>query len=96
MADLGVDPFKNLRKNGHIWRGEKALIWYHEALDGSFRVLVFYDFDDRKRCVNLEVDDKNRRVEFTNNDLTPEKYAELSKEVEFMESVMKQEPDQKP
>lgn len=40
-------PLEQIRKNAHIWRGEKTLLWYNEQLDGSFSFLVLYDFGDK-------------------------------------------------
>jgi hypothetical protein len=48
MAKIELDPFENLRKNAHIWEGEKATLWYHEKLDGSFTLIVLYNFENSK------------------------------------------------
>ena len=61
MADLEIDPFENLRKNGHIWEGEKATLWYHEKLDNSFTLTVLYDFEDKKRRLFLTVNNFNKK-----------------------------------
>ena len=68
MPKIEIDPFKELRKNGHIWDGGKATLWYHEKLDNSFTLIVLYDFEDTKRHLVLEVGDKSRKVLFKNED----------------------------
>ena len=49
MPKIEIDIFEDLRKNGHIWEGEKTTLWYHEKLDGSFTLIALYDFEDKKR-----------------------------------------------
>ena len=87
MTTIKIDPFSAIRKNAHIWHGEKALIWYHERLDGSFTILTLYDFGDIKRRLFLEVDDKNQKVEFKNDELSPEEYEHLKKEIGMVEKL---------
>ncbi len=91
MAYINIDPLKNVRKNAHIWRGERALIWYNEALDGSFTIQIFYDFEDKKRHVFVEIFDKNQKVELRNVELPPDKYEALMKEVEFVEALFEKD-----
>lgn len=83
MADLELDPFENLRKNGHIWEGEKAVLWYHEKLDNSFTLTVLYDFEDKKRRLFLTVNNLKRKVEFKNEDISEELYNQIIQEVNF-------------
>lgn len=83
-----MDPFKDARKNAHIWRGENAIIWYNEKLDGSFTVLTLYDFGDRKRRIYLEVNDQNQKVEFRNDELSEEQYANLLQEIYLIEKFL--------
>jgi hypothetical protein len=88
MATIKIDPFSAIRKNAHIWRGERALIWYQERLDGSFTILTLYDFGDTKRRLFLEIDDKNKKVEFKNDELSAQVYQELKAEIETIENMM--------
>lgn len=83
-----LDPLKRARKNGHIWRGENAIIWYNEKLDGSFTVLTLYDFGDRKRRLYLEVDNENSKVEFKNDELSPALYDRLLGEIEIVKKFI--------
>lgn len=85
-----LDPLKRARKNGHIWRGDNAIIWYNEKLDGSFTVLTLYDFGDRKRRLYLEVDNENSKVEFKNDELSPALYERLLDEVKAIEGLLKE------
>lgn len=94
MATIKIDPFSAIRKNAHIWRGEKALIWYQERLDGSFTILTLYDFGDTKRRLFLEIDNKNQKVEFKNDELLPDEYEHLKSEVETIEKLLA-DPSQK-
>ena len=59
MPSYPIDPFKAARKNAHIWHGENATIWYNEKLDGSFSVLVLYEFGEKKRRLFLEINDQD-------------------------------------
>ncbi len=88
MPIYRMDPFKDARKNAHIWRGENAIIWYNEKLDGSFTVLTLYDFGDKKRRIYLEVNNKNQKVEFKNDELTEEQYVKLLQEICLIEKFM--------
>lgn len=88
MTIYRMDPFKDARKNAHIWRGENAIIWYNEKLDGSFTVLTLYDFGDRKRRIYLEVNDQNQKVEFRNDELSEEQYANLLQEIYLIEKFL--------
>lgn len=83
-----IDPFKEARKNAHIWHGENATIWYNEKLDGSFTVLTLYDFKNRKRRIYLEVNDENRKVEFRNDDISDVYYAKLLQEIFTIERYL--------
>lgn len=88
MATIKIDPFSTIRKNAHIWRGEKALIWYQERLDGSFTILTLYDFGGIKRRLFLEIGNKNQKVEFKNDELSPEEYANLKNEIKVIEKLL--------
>lgn len=94
MPIFRMDPFKDARKNAHIWRGENAIIWYNEKLDGSFTVLTLYDFGDKKRRIYLEVNDKNQKVEFKNDELKEEQYASLLQEIYLIEKFLAEVPKQ--
>lgn len=89
-----MDPFKDARKNAHIWRGENAIIWYNEKLDGSFTVLTLYDFGDKKRRIYLEINDQNQKVEFRNDELAEEQYSSLLQEIYLIEKFLAQTPQQ--
>lgn len=88
MPIFGMDPFKEARKNAHIWRGENTIIWYNEKLDGSFTVLTLYDFGDKKRRIYLEVNDQNQKVEFKNDELNKEHYDALLQEIFVVEKLL--------
>lgn len=88
MPIFGIDPFKDARKNAHIWRGENTIIWYNEKLDGSFTVLTLYDFGDKKRRIYLEVNDRNQKVEFKNDELIKEHYDALLQEIYIVEKLL--------
>ena len=89
MADLELDPFENLRKNGHIWEGEKATLWYHEKLDNSFTLTVLYDFEDKKRKLYLEVNNLKRKIEFKNEDISEDLYKHILMEIEIFKGISK-------
>lgn len=93
MPSYHIDPFKDARKNAHIWRGENANIWYNEKLDGSFTVLTLYDFGDKKRRIYLEVNDRNQKVEFKNDELDDEHYTKMLQEIYLIEKFLA-EPQQ--
>ncbi len=93
MPIYNIDPFKDARKNAHIWRGENTIIWYNEKLDGSFTVLTLYDFGDKKRRIYLEVNDENQKVEFRNDELAEEQYVKLLQEIYLIEKFLA-EPQQ--
>src|SRR3989344_6385164 len=88
MPIFRVDPFKDARKNAHIWRGENAIIWYNEKLDGSFTILTLYDFGDKKRRIFLEINDKNQRVEFRNDEMGENQYNRLIQEIGIIEKFL--------
>jgi len=88
MSKIELDPFKDARKNAHIWRGENAIIWYNEKLDGSFTILTLYDFGDKKRRIFLEINDKNQRVEFRNDELGENQYDRLIHEIGIIEKFL--------
>ncbi len=90
MLSYPVDPFKAARKNAHIWRGENATIWYNEKLDGSFSVLVLYEFGDKKRRLFLEINDEDRLIEFKNGELPPERFASLLQEMQAVELLLEE------
>ncbi|MBY0385104.1 hypothetical protein K2X05_08085 [bacterium] len=82
MQKFEIDPFESLRKNGHIWEGEKATLWYHEKLDGSFTLIVLYDFEDKKRRLHLEINNFKRKIEFKNEDISEDLYNQIQMEIE--------------
>lgn len=88
MPIFGIDPFKEARKNAHIWRGENTIIWYNEKLDGSFTILTLYDFGDKHRRIYLEVNDRNQKVEFKNDELSKKHYDELLQEIYVVEKFL--------
>ena len=88
MPLFRLDPFKEARKNAHIWRGENAVIWYNEKLDGSFTVLTLYDFGDKKRRLYFEINDKNHRVEFRNDEVSDVQFSELIRDIEQVERFL--------
>ena len=87
MSKYELDPFETLRKNGHIWEGEKATLWYHEKLDGSFTLVVLYNFDGRKRRLFLEVNNLKRKVEFKNDEISDELYNHVLMEMEVFKGI---------
>lgn len=89
-STIGIDPFGDLRKNSHIWKGARSVIWYHEKMDDSMRLIILYDFGDKTRALVLEIDDKSRRVEFRNNDLESGEFEHLKSEIEFMEKMLRE------
>ena len=89
MSEFIIDPFQKARKNAHIWRGENAIIWYNEKLDGSFTLLTLYDFGDKKRRLFLEIDNNNQMVAFKNDELTDDLYLHLVNEIETVENFTK-------
>ncbi len=82
MPKFELDPFEDLRKNGHIWEGDKTTLWYHEKLDGSFVLIALYDFEDKKRRLYLEVNNLKRKVEFKNEDISDDLYRHVLMEIE--------------
>lgn len=88
MPIFRIDPFKEARKNAHIWRGENSIIWYNEKLDGSFTILVLYDFGDKKRRIYLEVNEINHKIEFRNDELTDLQMASLLQDIKIIESTI--------
>jgi hypothetical protein len=93
MPIYKIDPFKEARKNAHIWRGENATIWYNEKLDGSFSVLVLYEFGDKKRRLFLEINDQDRLIEFKNDDLLSEQFSSLLQEILTIEKLISNSKD---
>lgn len=87
MPQYELDPFENLRKNAHIWDGEKATLWYHEKLDGSFTLVVLYNFDYKKRHLVLEVNNFKRKVEFKNEEISDELYNHILMEIEAFKGI---------
>ncbi len=90
MPAFSLDPFKEVRKNSHIWRGERALLWYYELLDGSMRLIVLYECGGDKRRLMLEVDEKSKKVEFKSDSLGEVHYKNLVEEIEVMEQLLRQ------
>ncbi len=88
MSSYSIDPFKAARKNAHIWHGENATIWYNEKLDGSFSVLVLYEFGDIKRRLFLEINDQDRLIEFKNDELIQCQFVNLLNEIQFIEKMI--------
>ena len=88
MPSYPIDPFKAARKNAHIWHGENATIWYNEKLDGSFSVLVLYEFGDKKRRLFLEINDQDRLIEFKNDELMSDRFVSLLQEVRAIEKML--------
>ena len=86
---LEIDPFEFLRKNAHIWEGHKATLWYHEKLDSSFTLLVIYDFEDTKRQLVLEVNNRNKKIEFKNSEMSEELYQHALMEMEVFKGISK-------
>ena len=88
MPSYPIDPFKAARKNAHIWHGENATIWYNEKLDGSFSVLVLYEFGDKKRRLFLEINNQDRLIEFKNEVLIAERFIGLLQEIRTIEKIL--------
>ncbi len=88
MPSYPIDPFKAARKNAHIWHGENATIWYNEKLDGSFSVLVLYEFAEKKRRLFLEINDQDRLMEFKNDELMHEQFVSLLQEIRTIEKML--------
>ena len=88
MPSYPIDPFKAARKNAHIWHGENATIWYNEKLDGSFSILVLYEFGAKKRRLFLEINDQDRIIEFRNDETTPDQFTGLLQEVLLIEKML--------
>ena len=88
MSSYSIDPFKAARKNAHIWHGENATIWYNEKLDGSFSVLVLYEFNDTKRRLFLEIGEQDRIIAFKNDELLPEQFVILLQEIKSIEKLL--------
>ncbi len=87
MPKIEIDIFEDLRKNGHIWEGEKTTLWYHEKLDGSFVLIALYDFDDKKRRLYLEVNNLKRKFEIKNEDISEELYRHVLMEIEAFKGI---------
>lgn len=88
MTEFRIDPFKEIRKNAHIWRGSRSFVWYQEALDDSFTVQILYDFGDTKRHIFILIHNKSQNVEFRNTELAAEKYQALKEEIEMVEHFL--------
>ena len=88
MAQIKINPFENLRKNAHVWRGENTLIWYTEGMAvGSFTVLILYDLPDKKRRLFLEVDGKEK-IEFKSEELPADQFEHLKSEIAVIEKML--------
>ena len=85
--EFEFDPFEMLRKNAHIWEGEKATLWYHEKLDGSFTLIVLYNFENKKRHLFLEVNNSKKKIEFKNEDISDELYNHVLMEIEVFRGI---------
>ena len=88
MAEIKIDPFEHVRKNAHVWRGEKSIISYTEKLDSSFSVLVLYNLGNKKCRLSLAVDEKNTKVEFKNEEIDVSLFAHLHNEIETLEKFL--------
>lgn len=95
MVVLKIDPFGEMRKGSHIWRGARAVLWYYETMDDSFRLIVLYAFGDKKRRLTLEIDNKNSRVESKNDELDDALYEHLLGEIEMMEKLTREPEKEK-
>ena len=85
---MKIDPFENVRKNAHIWRGEQCLIWYNERIDDSFTLLVLYDFGDKKRRLFLDVDKTGQRIEFKNEEILSELFFKIEAEINLIQRFL--------
>lgn len=88
MAQIRIDPFEHVRKNAHVWRGEKSIISYTEKLDSSFSVLVLYQLGNKKHRLFLAVDEKDAKVEFKNEEIDADLFTHLRGEIEMMEKLL--------
>ncbi len=88
---MHINPFENLRKNAHVWRGQKSIISYNERLDDSFSVLVLYSLGDKKYRLFLSVDEKNVKVEFKNEEIDGKLFNQLQENIEAIERMLKAE-----
>ena len=88
MTEIRIDPFEHVRKNAHVWRGEKSIISYTEKLDSSFSVLVLYELENKKRRLFLAVDEKNAKVEFKNEEIDADLFTHLCSEIEVIKKFL--------
>lgn len=88
MPEIRFDPFESARKNAHVWRGARSIISYNEKLDDSFSVLVLYDLGDKKRRLFLDVDNRNQKVEFKNEEIDAGLYEHLKAEIAVVEKML--------
>ena len=88
---MHINPFENLRKNAHVWRGQKSIISYNERLDDSFSVLVLYSLGDKKYRLFLSVDEKNGKVEFKNEEISLTLFNQLHENIEGIERMLEAE-----
>ena len=88
MFEIRLDPFKHVRKNAHVWRGEKSIISYTERLDDSFSVLVLYKLNNKKYRLFLAVDEINAKVEFKNEEIDAGLFGNLCSEIEKVERFL--------
>lgn len=88
---MHINPFENLRKNAHVWRGQRSIISYNERLDDSFSVLVLYSLGDKKYRLFLSVDEKNVKVEFKNEEIGEKLFSQLHENIEAIERMLEAE-----
>jgi|GEM_PF-1050052 hypothetical protein len=88
---MHINPFENLRKNAHVWRGQKSIISYNERLDDSFSVLVLYSLGDKKYRLFLSVDERNAKVEFKNEEIDEKLFRQLHENIEGIERMLEAE-----
>ncbi len=85
--DYQFDPFEMLRKNAHVWDGDKTTLWYHEKLDGSFTLIALYDFRGSHWRLFLAVDNWKNRVEFKNEEITKDLHTQICMEIESFKGM---------
>lgn len=88
MPETRFDPLESARKNAHVWRGARSTISYSEKMDDSFSVLVLYDLGDKKRRLFLDVDNRNQKVEFKNEEIDAGLYDHLEGEIAVVEKML--------
>lgn len=67
-----------------------------ETLDGSFSLIILYDFDDKKCRLVIEVNEKNQKIEFKKDELNLEVFEQLKTEIEFLEKMLKKPKNKNP